>query len=679
MLLFLLLSLVLPTAAAGAVVPGLYSLADKQTALIRYDDDGSSVTIGQLSIGGTPGPQNTAVVPETKTLYMLALNNSAPHTILIGVSLADASTTFEVPTPVKQVSSNIGVGQTIHYAEKGLVVTGIDKMSGLHTAWSVDPAQGHAFTELSSGFLKSSKPRVDNAHTVDPVHGVLWLTTTSPTQPQQVDLVGINLANGTELARHTCTSSTMPHAMEYDAASGKLLAFGLRQDAAFVFEIDTASFESKVLAKIDPKLKSRSVYNGISSFDSTSRTLYGLTSTTDNGVLLVGYSAATSAVTVATNLAGAVPFNIDFYAAPANMVAYSDPPTGGWGPAHSDLSCEHSPAIANLGKGLSVGGCKAACAASDSCTFINYAVAGDHECVLFADCSNPWCKSGAVGAWWTTFEYGRKGETPWTPCTAPPTPAPPGPAPSSSFNISVHPASTMDTVGPYMYGSGIETYNNCMYGGMWSNMLYDDSVEDAPAGSDGGEPRPLSPVPDNWYSSGAGSSLCAVQQGDAYNGAQSLVLAQGCKAINQGLAAVTEEASSMHFVGGRDYGGYVFLKSSVAGYGSSADGLDDGAAALPTVRVSLLCSALGDFLFNGSHAPETIGHVDLTLLPAAGDSAELPPTHPRAGRAPSPGWQMYNFTVGAAADCLQAEGRQGLVSVEVITPGWPAVALDKVQ
>ena len=50
---------------------------------------------------------------------MLALNNSAPHTILIGVSLADASTTFEVPTPVKQVSSNIGVGQTIHYAEKG--------------------------------------------------------------------------------------------------------------------------------------------------------------------------------------------------------------------------------------------------------------------------------------------------------------------------------------------------------------------------------------------------------------------------------------------------------------------------------------------------------------------------------------------------------------------------------
>lgn len=40
-----------------------------------------------------------------------------------------------------------------------------------------------------------------------------------------------------------------------------------------------------------------------------------------------------------------------------------------------------------------------------------------------------------------------------------------------SLSIAVDPLNVSDHVSKNMYGSGIETYNHCMYGGLWSNLL----------------------------------------------------------------------------------------------------------------------------------------------------------------------------------------------------------------
>lgn len=55
--------------------------------------------------------------------------------------------------------------------------------------------------------------------------------------------------------------------------------------------------------------------------------------------------------------------------------------------------------------------------------------------------------------------------------------------PHFSVSLAVDPQQVVDHVSDHMYGSGIETYNHCMYGGLWSNLLYDDSVEDAATGA----------------------------------------------------------------------------------------------------------------------------------------------------------------------------------------------------
>ena len=127
---------------------------------------------------------------------------------------------------------------------------------------------------------------------------------------------------------------------------------------------------------------------------------------------------------------------------------------------------------------------------------------------------------------------------------------------SATLSISVDPAAKSDTVGPAMYGAGIETYNHGMYGGLWSNMVYDDSIEDAKLGS------LTSDATQAWYAAdtaggatGKIASACSVVAGGAFNGAQALALMPGCRAINRGLV-VTQEAGSMHFEGGRPYEGY---------------------------------------------------------------------------------------------------------------------------
>ena len=99
-------------------------------------------------------------------------------------------------------------------------------------------------------------------------------------------------------------------------------------------------------------------------------------------------------------------------------------------------------------------------------------------------------------------------------------------------------------------------------------MLYDDSVEDAAVG-------PLGNSTGSWFAAAEGCSV--VGRNDAMNGNQSLRLGSGCVAVNRGVVAAGPETTSMHFVGGKEYEGYLFAK----------------AAAKATLRVSLLCTAVG--------------------------------------------------------------------------------------
>ena len=326
---FALLALATLIGTANAATPGLYSFGGKEDGrspipLIRYNATGGRVPIGDSSINSVPGAQETAILPETKTMYILGENTTRGihNTVLIGVSLDDASTKFEAPTPIAQVGQFVGVGQTIDYAGNGkLIVTGVDAKSGVHTAWSVDPAQGHKFTTLSSGFFPVDfSPRIDTAYTIDPVRNVLWLVTKG-SSPSGTDprLVGINLTSGTTIANHTTTDMDMAKSLVYDPVSpNKLLALGLKgmKDGLKVFEIDTTTFAIQPLASINPSYKSESLYNGIVAFDKTSRTIYCITRTQaqPSGLLLVGYSVSSNQMTASTlDPSFGAPNNIDYY------------------------------------------------------------------------------------------------------------------------------------------------------------------------------------------------------------------------------------------------------------------------------------------------------------------------------------------------------------------------------
>jgi hypothetical protein len=113
------------------------------------------------------------------------------------------------------------------------------------------------------------------------------------------------------------------------------------------------------------------------------------------------------------------------------------PAAGKWGAPIYDIQC-NAP-IKDLGKGIALADCKAACAASDKCYFINHADKSDKHCVLFAECTKPTCRGGSPGNGWTLYEYGRSGGAPpFTPCVqprpGPPGPSPPGPSPAGDPN-----------------------------------------------------------------------------------------------------------------------------------------------------------------------------------------------------------------------------------------------------
>ena len=244
-------------------------------------------------------------------------------------------------------------------------------------------------------------------------------------------------------------------------------------------------------------------------------------------------------------------------------------------------------------------------------------------------------------------------------------------------------------------------FSAVMYGGLWSNILYDDSAEDAAQGT-------LTPDSSNsWYASTLPSSstdvhaaACPIKvvSGGAFNGNQSLSLAPGnpaCAAINRGLV-VSPLAGSIYYVGGQPYEGYVFLKAvgntaSTAGTAAAGDTAaavsdtpDTGSAAATeavaaaTIRVSLLCNALGDWVVGGDErtsSTQLLGFVDIPLRGVVDIGV----------------WLQYNFTITPDRDCRGGGGSpgdpgadptagQGLVALSLQSgPSNMAVQADKMM
>jgi hypothetical protein len=208
--------------------------------------------------------------------------------------------------------------------------------------------------------------------------------------------------------------------------------------------------------------------------------------------------------------------------------------------------------------------------------------------------------------------------------------------------LQVH-CSTTKVLGGSRYGSGIETYEQQMYGGLWSNMVYDDSIEDAAVGA-------LGPEGGSWFS--AGGSCSVAGGGDAMNGNQSLQLGSGCVAVNRGVMIHDSPRTSMHFVGGKEYEGYLFARSK-----------SPAAAATGTLRVSLLCAPVGKPVDPSSSTTwVTLASADLSIAVSTVDSW---PTTTGGG------WTMHNFTLTPSADCLQGgKGKalgMGLISIALVS------------
>ena len=218
--------------------------------------------------------------------------------------------------------------------------------------------------------------------------------------------------------------------------------------------------------------------------------------------------------------------------------------------------------------------------------------------------------------------------------------------PQPLLNVTVDPSNISDHVSDHMYGSGMETYEQQMYGGLWSNMLFDDSVEDAalgPLGSTG-----------SWFS--AGGSCAVAGGGDAMNGNQSLQVGSGCVAVNRGLVVHGSPRTSMHFVGGKDYEGYLFAR------------VKTGTNASATLRVSLLCAPVSEPINPSNNSSWSVLAATELSVAASTDNAI----------AGTNAWAMHNFTLTPSTDCLQGgAGKalgQGLISIALVSSSSAADA-----
>ena len=112
-------------------------------------------------------------------MYVLALNKTdGVETSIVGIPLADASITGTFPTPLLQSPAAIGIGagMTIDaYGKHGLVISDVDTATQKHTAYMIDPSQGHVVQKLSEGFLAGAEGLLDAAHCFDFVSSTYWL------------------------------------------------------------------------------------------------------------------------------------------------------------------------------------------------------------------------------------------------------------------------------------------------------------------------------------------------------------------------------------------------------------------------------------------------------------------------------------------------------------------------
>ena len=97
--------------------------------------------------------------------------------------------------------------------------------------------------------------------------------------------------------------------------------------------------------------------------------------------------------------------------------------------------------VKDLGKGVDLTVCKAACVAAAACGYVSHADQTDLRCMLYSNCSTPMCSPHPrESGWFTTYQYGRPGSQSWTECIptpSPPPPPPPPPPPSSSMTVRV--------------------------------------------------------------------------------------------------------------------------------------------------------------------------------------------------------------------------------------------------
>ena len=59
------------------------------------------------------GPQQTCIDAAGAVMYALAVNRTSQETMLVGLSLADASRVYEAPAPIAQQGVMIGEGATV--------------------------------------------------------------------------------------------------------------------------------------------------------------------------------------------------------------------------------------------------------------------------------------------------------------------------------------------------------------------------------------------------------------------------------------------------------------------------------------------------------------------------------------------------------------------------------------
>ena len=318
----------------------IYALSQRNDSLLYYDKTGALHMINSgapVAPGFNPiGPQQTCIDADEAIMYMLALNRTAPITMLLGVSLSDALIHMSVVTPIVQQGALIGAGETIDCVGNGVVIVTGQVADGKHAAFEIAPSIG-SITPLASGFLSNETLQLlDYAHTLQLVRKntkndyIMWLVVAAATPPNTWDLVAIDLRSGATTQRlHIggTTRAVFPHTLSYDQHIDALIAVGLATGLSpLFFSIDAKPpHKYSVLATIP---HGYSVMNGLSTYDSKGGVAYTLVDNDGNGnsngggggggggQLIVGVCAATKAVTEIPICPGGgcgSPFNIDFF------------------------------------------------------------------------------------------------------------------------------------------------------------------------------------------------------------------------------------------------------------------------------------------------------------------------------------------------------------------------------